>query len=71
LKDLEHPFLVETEEEEGMNKGRVEERHKATRTLGLSGEIELHESFWGFHGGDISSQGLLGCDAMQCCGRIS
>jgi len=22
--------------------------------------------FWGFCGGDISSRGLLGCDAMEC-----
>jgi len=26
--------------------------------------------FRGFEGGDISSRGLLGCDTMQCCGRI-
>jgi hypothetical protein len=26
--------------------------------------------FWGFHGGEDSSRGLLGCDAVRCCGRI-
>jgi len=25
---------------------------------------------WGFHGADISSRGLLGCDAVQCCCRM-
>jgi hypothetical protein len=26
--------------------------------------------FWGFHGGDISSRGLLDCDALLSCGMI-
>jgi hypothetical protein len=26
--------------------------------------------FWGFHGSEDSSRGLLGCDAVWCCGRI-
>jgi hypothetical protein len=26
--------------------------------------------FWGFHGGDFSSRGLLGSDAVYGCGRI-
>jgi len=25
---------------------------------------------WGFHGGEDSSRGLLGCDAVWCWGRI-
>jgi hypothetical protein len=25
---------------------------------------------WGPHGGDVSGRGLLGCYALQCCGRI-
>jgi len=24
---------------------------------------------WGFHDGDVSSRGLLGCDAVWCCSR--
>jgi hypothetical protein len=35
---------------------------KAERTMGIQ--------FWGFHGGDVSGRCLLGCDAVQCCGRI-
>jgi len=31
-----------------------------TETTTLSSSCE----FWGFHGGDISSRGLLGCDAV-------
>jgi len=30
----------------------------------------VHE-IWGFHGGDCSSRGLLGCDTVWCCGRIA
>jgi len=26
--------------------------------------------FWGFHGSEYSSRGLLGCGSVQCCGRI-
>jgi hypothetical protein len=26
--------------------------------------------FLGFHGGDVSSRDLLGCDSAYCCGRI-
>jgi len=26
--------------------------------------------FWSFHGGDVSSPGLLGCGAVQCCDTI-
>jgi hypothetical protein len=31
---------------------------------------KLGWEFRGFHGGDVSSRGLLCCDAVQCCGRI-
>jgi hypothetical protein len=26
---------------------------------------------WGFYGGEASSRGLLSCDAVKCCGRVS
>jgi hypothetical protein len=26
--------------------------------------------FWDFHGSGVSVRGLLGCDAVKCCGRI-
>jgi hypothetical protein len=33
-------------------------------------ENPRNTSFETFHGGDVSCRGLLGCDAVQCCGRI-
>jgi hypothetical protein len=36
----------------------------------LLDEFNFDCEIWGFHGGKYSSRRLLGCDSVQCCGRI-
>jgi hypothetical protein len=36
----------------------------------FSDRLECRCKIWGLHGGEDWSQGLLGCDAVQGCGRI-
>jgi hypothetical protein len=40
------------------------------RNFGQGGYTIFSCKLWGLQGCDISSRGLLGCDAVQCCDRI-
>jgi hypothetical protein len=51
-------------------KDRTERRRGDNTPWGPLNNAILDASYEAFNGGGISSGGLLGCEAAQCCGRI-